>query len=81
VSVVGSEEPLSDVSSLDPASYGVIVRDDGGRQGMLLPLLDGIDDVATQLRLAREKAGISESAPLTLSRFSIDKWSDATASR
>jgi AMMECR1 domain-containing protein len=76
VSVVGSEEPVDGISALDPTRYGLIVRDTDGRQGMLLPLLDGIADVETQVRLAREKAGIAEDAVVAFSRFGVSKWTD-----
>jgi len=64
--------PLEAVESpelLDPKRYGVVVSDGQGRRGVLLPDLDGIDDVLTQLSIARRKAGIAPTAPVELQRF------------
>jgi len=70
-------EPLQEVESksdLDPRRYGVVVRDASGRQGVLLPDLDGIDDVPTQLSIAKRKAGIPAEDPVTLFRFRAAKY-------
>ena len=70
-------EPLQEVESssdLDPHRYGVVVRDASGRQGVLLPDLDGIDDVPTQLSIAKRKADISPEDPVTLFRFRAAKY-------
>ncbi len=76
VSVLGAEEPIAGVAELDPRRYGVIVRDAAGRRGLLLPEVPGIDDAATQVDIARRKAGIDEHAPLTLTRFQVVKFEE-----
>ena len=43
---------------LDPSRYGVIVTGPGGRRGLLLPDLDGVDTVEEQVRIAAQKGGI-----------------------
>jgi AMMECR1 domain-containing protein len=73
VSVLGEEEP-AEFEALDPRTYGLVVRDDFGRRGVLLPGIDGIDDAETQVRLARRKAGIDGRTPVQLSRFRVTKW-------
>ena len=50
--------------------YGVIVSH-GGRRGLLLPNLDGVDTVEEQVRIAREKGGIGPHEPYTLERFEV----------
>ena len=55
VSVLGAPEPVSDLSTLDPKRWGVVVRR-GERRGVLLPDLDGVDTVELQLSIARRKA-------------------------
>jgi len=77
VSVLGDEEPIVGISELDPSLYGVIVRDAAGRRGILLPGIEGIADAATQVALAKKKAGIADGSPVSLSRFRVQKWSDA----
>ncbi|MDR1832243.1 MAG: AmmeMemoRadiSam system protein A [Fusobacteriaceae bacterium] len=70
VDVLGETEPVADKSALDVKRYGVIVTS-GGRRGLLLPNLEGIDDVDTQISIARQKAGIGPSEPVTLERFEV----------
>lgn len=77
VSVLAPDEPISSLSELDPKLYGVIVRDARGRRGLLLPDIEGIDDAATQVAIARQKAGISAQEPITLSRFRVTKVAEA----
>lgn len=76
VSVLEPEEPARDVSELDPRRYGVIVRDKAGRRGLLLPDIEGIDDAATQIAIARQKAGIPPGTPCELWRFRVKKFKD-----
>lgn len=76
VSVLGAEEPVPGPEALDPARFGVIVRDEAGRRGLLLPSVAGIDDAQTQIAIARRKAAIAKGAEVKLFRFTVDKWSD-----
>lgn len=69
VTVLCPLESIDDAKSLDPKRYGVVVSDSRGRRGVLLPDLEGIDDVATQLSIARRKAGIGQNVPVSLQRF------------
>ena len=55
---------------LDPKRYGVIVSS-GHRRGLLLPNLEGVDTVEEQVRIARQKAGISRGENATLQRFEV----------
>ena len=61
------------LADLDPAKYGVIVSE-GWRRGLLLPDLDGVDDVATQVSVAMRKAGIAPSERCALERFNVDRY-------
>jgi len=76
VSVLEPEEPADGLRDLDPSVYGVIVRDRMGRRGLLLPDIEGIDDPARQVAIARQKAGIPHDEPVVLSRFRVRKFSD-----
>lgn len=69
VTVLGPLEPAR-VEDLDPARYGVEVRDDAGRRGVLLPGIPGIETAAQQLAAVRRKAGIPANAPVRIRRFS-----------
>ena len=76
VTVLGPLESIEGPELLDPRRYGVTVSDARGRRGVLLPDLDGIDDVATQLRVARRKAGIGEGVPVSLHRFEALRFTE-----
>lgn len=70
VDVLGEPETITSLDELDPKKYGVIVSC-GGRRGLLLPDLDGVDSVQQQIDIARQKGGIDASEPYTLSRFKV----------
>ena len=76
VSVLRPSEPVADLAALDPRRYGVVVLDSNGRQGVLLPDLEGISDPATQVAIARQKAGIEPDSPVALRRFEVLKFAD-----
>ena len=67
---------MSGVEDLDPERYGVVVRDEHGRRGLLLPGIPGIMDALTQVAVARRKAGILPGAHVVLSRFVVTKWEE-----
>ena len=71
VDVLGDAEEISGPEELDVKRYGVIVEK-GGRRGLLLPNLDGVDTVADQIRIAKQKAGIPEhERRVRLQRFEV----------
>ncbi len=72
VDVLATPEP-ADETMLDPVRYGVIVER-GGRRGLLLPNLEGIDTVEEQIAIARHKAGIPEGKPVNLYRFEVTRY-------
>ena len=73
VSLLYPPEPIESPDQLDPRRYGVIVQR-GGRRGLLLPDLPGIDDATTQVAYARQKASIGPDEPVKLFRFRVDKY-------
>ena len=70
VDVLGQPEPIDSPAHLDVKRYGVIVSC-GGRRGLLLPDLEGVDTVAQQIDIARQKGGISSRERYTLERFEV----------
>ena len=70
VDVLGQPEPISSSAELDVKKYGVIVSC-GGRRGLLLPDLEGVDTVEQQINIARQKGGISFQEKYTLERFEV----------
>ena len=73
VSVLYPPEPIESEAELDPRRYGVIVQR-GGQRGLLLPAIEGIDDVKTQLWYARRKAGLGDDEPVEMFRFRVEKY-------
>lgn len=73
VDILSAPEGVEKLDQLDPQRYGVIVRR-GGRSGLLLPMLDGVDTVEEQLAIARQKAGIAPGEPVDIYRFSVVRY-------
>ena len=76
VSVLHSFEPIASPADLEPARYGVIARTADGRGATLLPALVGIDTPDQQFRIVCEKGGINPDEPVTLVRYSVDKFKE-----
>lgn len=72
VDVLGELEKIPGPEELDPWRYGVVVRH-RGRTGLLLPHLEGVDTVTDQIRIAKQKAGISPQEPMELWRFEVER--------
>lgn len=70
VDVLGKPEAISSPNQLDVKKYGVIVSC-GGRRGLLLPDLEGVDTVEQQVAIAREKGGIRSQEKYALERFEV----------
>lgn len=70
VDVLSQPEPIQSSEQLDVKKYGVIVSK-GFRRGLLLPNLDGIHTVEEQVRIAKDKAGISQDSSVDLQRFEV----------
>ena len=81
VSVLAPPQRIAGIEDLNPARYGVVVRDGEGRQGLLLPDVPGIDSASLQVEIARRKAGIPADVPVTLSRFEVFKYRDRPGER
>jgi AMMECR1 domain-containing protein len=73
VDVLTSPEPVISEEQLDPKIYGVIVES-GGRRGLLLPDLEGVDTVEQQIAICRQKAGIFPDEPVKLYRFQVKRY-------
>ncbi|MBI2606786.1 MAG: AmmeMemoRadiSam system radical SAM enzyme [Deltaproteobacteria bacterium] len=76
IALLEKPERVSDLSLLDPATYGVIVKS-GWRQATLLPGIEGIETVEDQLLAVTKKAGIKPDDPLTVFRFPVRKIAES----
>jgi AmmeMemoRadiSam system protein A len=73
VDILTKPEPVKNISQLDCNKYGVIVEC-GGKKGLLLPDLEGVDSVEEQIAICRLKAGISAGEPIKLYRFQVRRF-------
>jgi len=73
VDILGDLEKVSSNDELDPYRYGVVVRR-GGRVGLLLPHLEGVDSVEEQVEIAKQKAGILSDEEVGLWRFEVERY-------
>ncbi len=70
VDVLGEAEPIDSAEELDVKKYGVIVTS-GNKRGLLLPDIPGVESPEQQIRIALQKAGISERSRFTMERFEV----------
>lgn len=75
VSVLTPTEPVDDLYGLDPHRWGVVVAC-GGRRGVLLPDVKGVETVEHQLAIALRKGGIEPEEPWTVRRFEVLKYEE-----
>ncbi len=71
VDVMGVPESAT-VDMLDEKKYGVIVSS-GGRRGLLLPNLEGVDSVEEQIQISLQKGGISPRESYSIERFMVER--------
>jgi len=73
VDVLTKPVPVKSKDELDPRKYGIIVES-GGRRGLLLPDLEGVDTVEQQIDICRQKAGIDYDEPVKLYKFEVKRY-------
>jgi AmmeMemoRadiSam system protein A len=73
VDVLSEPEKINSKRELDPKKYGVIIKS-GGRKGLLLPDLEGVDTVDEQISIASMKAGIYVGEDIELYRFEVKRY-------
>lgn len=73
VDVLEKAERVEGKDKLDPKIYGVIVSS-GGRRGVLLPDIEGVDSVEEQLSIARMKGGIGPGEKAVIYRFKVKRY-------
>ncbi len=75
VDVLSPPEPTQ-FEELNPKIYGLIVEDEHGRRGLLLPDLEGVGTAAQQLNITARKAGISADSDVRLYRFRVRRYGE-----
>ncbi len=73
VDVLSAPERIESTEQLDVKRYGVIVSS-GGKRGLLLPDLEGVDTVEEQVAIARRKGGITDRDRIVLERFEVVRY-------
>ena len=73
VDVLTKPEPVKSQEELDAKRYGVIVEA-GGRRGLLLPDLEGVESAEEQIDICCQKAGIAAGEPVKLYRFEVKRY-------
>jgi AmmeMemoRadiSam system protein A len=71
VDELSTPEPIQSIGGLDPRKYGVIVKSEDGKTGLLLPDIEGVNDAAYQVAVAKQKAGITPKEKIYLYRFTV----------
>jgi AmmeMemoRadiSam system protein A len=74
VDVLSPAVPEPDLTRLNPKVYGIIVTAASGRQGVLLPDLEGVNTPAEQISICRQKAGISPNEPVQIAKFKVHRY-------
>jgi hypothetical protein len=75
VDILSEPEKIDNKDELDPKKYGILVQ--GGHQsGLLLPDLEGIDNVEKQINVARKKAGLNPNDSIEIYRFSVSRFKE-----
>lgn len=77
VSLLDPPERIYTDQDLDPAKFGVILRTEDGRCGLLLPDIEGVDTPLHQIGIAGAKGGIDLGCEqFSLWRFTVKKYSE-----
>ncbi len=75
ISLLNTPHPVKDIAVLDPKVDGIIVRS-GAKLGLLLPDIDGVDNVDQQIAICCQKAGIHRSEEISLESFKVSKFEE-----
>lgn len=74
VDILSEPEKVSDISSLDPKIYGVMVVK-GDKRGLILPDIEGVSTFQEQLKIAETKAGIKPGDKnIEIFRFTVNRY-------
>ncbi|BDU50935.1 AmmeMemoRadiSam system protein A [Haliovirga abyssi] len=77
VDVLTEPEIVKNIEELNPKIYGIILVDQFGRQGVLLPDLDGVDTIDEQISIVKQKAGMpfgTKIEDLTIYKFEAKRF-------
>jgi AmmeMemoRadiSam system protein A len=58
---------------INPKKYGLIVKSEDGRKGLLLPDLEGVDTPEQQIAICCQKAGIGPKEKISYQIFTVER--------
>jgi len=74
VYILNKPEKITDISELNPKKFGIIVKS-GGKSGLLLPDIEGVDTVAEQIAICCQKGGIYlKEKNIEIYKFTVEKY-------
>lgn len=74
VDVLSPPEPVDNIKALNAKKYGVIVKTDDGRAGLLLPDLEGVNTPEEQIDICCQKGGIDpKTDEISLFKFTVER--------
>lgn len=72
IDVLTPPEPVDKIKLLDAKKYGIIVKTDDGRAGLLLPDLEGVETPQEQIDICCQKGGINpKEEAISLFKFTV----------
>jgi len=77
VDILGKPERVHSLRDLNPKKYGVIIKSQSGKCGLLLPNIEGITDINQQFSVTCSKGNIDPSKePISIQRFTSKRFED-----
>jgi len=73
IDVVRPLEKVSSIEELDPRFFGLVVKSNG-KQGVLLPDLEGVNSTEEQIQICRSKGKIPDDEPIEMYRFKVERF-------
>ncbi|MBU1146396.1 AMMECR1 domain-containing protein, partial [Patescibacteria group bacterium] len=75
VYVLDEPQKIKSLDELDPKKYGILVKSETGKSGLLLPDLPGINTKEEQMKAVCHKTGINLSKEeITIFKFGATKY-------
>ncbi len=75
VYILDEPRQIKSLKELDPKKYGVLIKSDKGKSGLLLPDLEGINTVDEQINAVCHKCGVRpEKEKIFIWKFSAKKY-------
>ena len=75
VYILEKPREIKSLDELDPKKYGILIKSETGKSGLLLPDLEGIETAEEQLSSVCHKCGVKlQNEKITISKFTATKY-------